>query len=386
MSARRDEEDRGGARPALDAGGGAASSDLGRTALLVLLVVAMLAAVVYPLRRYVVEPRRQELLGRVEPPGRRLALVSQFGFASVTGTSVRVVPGSPSLELGDLPTQALTVILGGFRGPYVVWLWVKSEEEKQRKIHFDLIDRYTRIAALQSDYPQMWTFHSWNIAWNVSVQWQSLERKYQWVRRATDFLGEGHRKNPHSAEIMAEMGRIYSEKFGRAQEAPYYRQRVQEDEGRSPFLIAYEWYDRARKANDRYGTLGRGLGKPVIYSQACHNISYYAQQLTQEAYDAFKESLDLRTAGKAPEARAAADRGFKRLADAVRAWEWARREWLDQAVRFEKEGVGATLNEIYRRFYKEADESCTQLQALQREMTPENLPEVFPKMRRPEIG
>ncbi|MBE3069126.1 MAG: hypothetical protein IMZ66_02710, partial [Planctomycetes bacterium] len=262
------------------AGGGA---DRWRTALMAVAIVVAMAAVVHPLRRYVVEPRRQALLGNVEPSGRRLALASQFGFSTAAGVAVRLVPGSSSLELADLPAQAVTVILGGFRGPYVVWLWMKVEDEKHRKIHFDLLDRYTKIAALQSDYPDMWVFHVWNIVWNVPVQWQSIERKYQWIRRGIEFLGEGYRKNPHSAAIMAEMGRIYSEKVGRSQEAYYYRRRVREDEGRSAFLIAYEWYDRARKANDQYGTLGpRSLGKPVVYSQACHALSYYATELLQE--------------------------------------------------------------------------------------------------------
>lgn len=365
---------------------GRPGADRRRTALMALAIVVAMAVVVHPLRRYVVEPRRQALLGNVEPPGRRLALASQFGFSTAAGVAVRLVPGSSSLELADLPAQAVTVILGGFRGPYVIWLWMKAEDEKQRKIHFDLLDRYTKIAALQSDYPDMWVFHVWNIVWNVPVQWQSIERKYQWIRRGIEFLNEGYRKNPHSAAIMAEMGRIYSEKVGRSQEAYYYRRRVREDEGRSAFLIAYEWYDRARKANDQYGTLGpRSLGKPVIYSQACHALSYYATELLQETYDAFQKSVEARAAGREAEARAAADTGFAKLAQAEGAWNWARREWYDQAVRFEKEGTPGVLLEVYKRFYAEADVWAQQTAALRKDVTYENLPEVLTRMKRPEI-
>ena len=231
--------------------------DLCITVLSWLVLVGILAGLVHPLRRHI-ESKRQDLLGRHESPGWRLAQAAQFGMATASGTSVRIVPGAPLLELADLPAQAVTLILGGFRGPYVVWLWVQAEQEKQANLHFDLIDRYTKIAALQSEYAEVWSDLGWNLAWNLSVQWHSLDRKYQWIRRAVEFLQEGNRKNPRNAEIMAALGRIYSEKLGRSEEASYYRPRVRQDDGRSTFLIAYEWYDRARKANDRYGTLGGG--------------------------------------------------------------------------------------------------------------------------------
>ena len=355
----------------------------GRTILYAAVLVLFVAAVLHPVRRYLVEPKREVLLGYHEPAGRRLALASQFGFATASGASVRVVPGPTTLDLSDLPTQAITLILGGFRGPYVVWLWIRVEEEKRSKLYFDLIDRYTKIAALQSDYPQIWVFHMWNMAWNVSVQWQSPERKYQWIRRAIEFGTEGYRRNPRSAEIMAEIGRIYSEKIGRAQEASYYRRRVWETEGRSPFLIAYEWYDRARKANDRYGTLRYGLSKPVTYSQACHSLTYYATELTQQAYDELQAALDAGTTEA--DRRKAFDRGRERLAEAIAAWQWARREWREHALRFEKEGTPGVLDEVYQRFYRNADQAATQLEAIRADLTFETLPDVFKKMKRPEL-
>ena len=356
-----------------------------RTILYLSALAVLVEGVIHPLRHYVVEPMRQSLLGRREAPGRRLALASQFGFDAAAGNSVRMAPGAPALDLADLPTEAVTLILGGFRGPYVVWLWMKVEDDMQRKVQFDLIDRVTKIAAFQPDYPEMWTFHAWNFAWNVSVQWQSPERKYQWIRRAIEFLREGNRRNPHSAEIMEALGWVYSEKLGRSAEAFYYRRRVMEDEGRSTFLIAHEWYDRARKASDRYGTLGHGLSKPVVYSQACHSLSYYAIELSQDTYDAFSRSIALRAPGREAESRQAFQDGLVRLSEAIGAWQWARREWYEQAVRFEREGTTPSLIEVYRRFFMEAGESAQGLESFRDEVTYDNLPEIFDRLKRPEI-
>ncbi|HUX00183.1 MAG: hypothetical protein WBD63_09325 [Phycisphaerae bacterium] len=371
-----------GARPTHEPTGGAASP--WRTAAYIAVLAILLAAVIHPLRRHV-EDLRQDLLGRRESPAWRLVQASQFGLASAAGNSVRMVPGGPRLELGDLASQATILVLGGFRGPYAVWLWMQAEEEKHQNAHFDLIDRYTRIAALQSEYPQMWAYHGWNLAWNISAQWHSLDRKYQWIRRATEFLQEGNRKNPHNAEIMAALGRIYGEKLGRSQEAEYYRARVREDEGRSTFLIAYEWYDRARQTNDRYGTLGGSLSKAVIYSQACHNLSYYATELTAEAFTTLKKSLEPRQAGDDTAARDAFQRGLAELNDALGAWEWARREWKEHAIRFEREGVTAELANTYQRFYGEADATVRQLEQLRSQLTYESLPSLAPDLDPPEL-
>jgi len=371
---------RGAAAPGRDRARGR-----GVTVVWLLVAAALLAGVVHPLRRTVLEPRRQRLLGLVEPPGRRLSACSQFAFRASKGASIRLLPGAPALEWGDLQAEAFTLILGGFRGPYIMYLWSQAEEEKRRKIHFDLIDRYTKIAALQGAYPEVWTFHAWNLIYNVSVQWQSLPRKYEWIRRGIEFLREGVRRNPHNAEIIAEMGRVYSEKLGRSKESFYYRTRVEEEEGRSTFLIAYEWFDLARKVNDQYGTMSRLSGKPVMYSQACHNLSYYAKELAQKAYDDFKASMDARAAGSEAKARRAFDRGHERLKECVDAWAWARREWKEQALRFEKEGAPDVLLERYRFFFEEADTNHTTLSDLAAEITYDNLPEHFSHMVRPEI-
>ncbi len=357
----------------------------GRRTLVYAIVLALLVAcVVYPVRRYVVEPRRQLLLGNYDVPGRRLAMASEFGFDVAAGSSVRMVPGQALRDLSDVPTEAATVILGGFRGPYVVWLWMKAQDEKQKKVHFDLLDRYRQIAILQSEYPQVWTFLAWDIGWNESVQWQSPEQRYQWICRAAEFLKEGARRNPHSVEILGNMGWIYAEKLGHSQESAYYRKRVKEDEGQSTFLIAYEWYDRARKAGDRYGDLGHGFSRPVQYSQACHAVSYYATELTQDAYDDLAASVAARKAGRIEEADRKFRQGKQEMEEAKRAWEWAYTEWDDHIKRFAGE-VTLGMGDAYKKFLHEADEWTKSLGAALGEMTPENVSDVLAKIKRPEF-
>jgi hypothetical protein len=356
-----------------------------RSIVYLLILSLLMATVVYPIRRYVVEPQRESLLGRHQTPALRLALASEFGFDMASGCTIRMVPGEPLRNLGDLPTDTATVLIGGFRGPYVVWLWVKSQEERQSKGHLNLINRYRQIAALQSDYPVVWTFLTWDVGWNVSVQWQSQEQRYHWVRLAIEFLNEGARKNPHSVEILGQMGWIYAEKLGHSQEAPFFRKRIKEDEGRSTFLIAYEWYDRARKAGDRYGDLGHGFSRPVQYSQACHAVTYYATETTQDAYDTLAAAAEAHKAGRTDEAALKFAEGRKQMDEAVRAWVWAHQEWNDHITRFEKDEVSPDLGEAYQRFRREADQWTKVLQTALDGMTIENTSERLSKFERPEI-
>jgi hypothetical protein len=358
-----------------------------RLTLVWLAVLALAAgAVVYPLRRYVVEPQRQALLGQIDPPGRRLALASDFGFETAAGYAAQIVPGQATRDLSDLPAEVATVTLSGFRGPFVVYLWMKAEDDKLKKVHFDVIDRYRQIAVLQSDYPQVWTNMAWNLGWNISVQWQSPEQRYQWIQRASEFLKEGARRNPHSTEICKEMGRIYADKLGHAQEAPFYRQRVKEDTGLSTYLIAYQWYDRGRRNSDRYGFDSHTFSTPVYFSQACHCVTYYATELTQEAYDTLAASQEARKAGRTAEADQKFLTGLEALGPSIDAWKWAHTEWLDQISRFHGDEVSGGLGDAYKRFEREAGEWVKELESAKADLKPDNLPEFLAKIKRPELN
>jgi hypothetical protein len=163
----------------------------------------------------------------------------------------------------------------------------------------------------------------------------------------------------------------------------YYLKRLKEDEGRSGFLAAYEWFDRARKANDRYGTLADS--KVVSYSQACHALSYYAIETSRDAHDEFQASLAARKEGREDESRRRFQAAQKLLAEAIGAWQWSQREWQQHVLRFEDEGVSPSLINNYKRFLGAAEASGKQLESIRSELTYDNLPQVMPRIPRPTI-
>ena len=195
------------------------------------------------LRTRVLESRRQELLGRRSDLPRTLAHAAEYSAARAAGERPRFVPGEQGANLTDLPTRTLALSLGGLRGFLAIYLWVEVESAKNQRVHEDLLDRYHRIANLQSEYPSVWEFHSWNLGWNVSVQWANVERRYEWIRYAIEFLAEGIRRNPRSVDLLEAMGRIYYQRIAqntRAEDRGYFSAQIEKDDGDSPLRIAYK--------------------------------------------------------------------------------------------------------------------------------------------------
>jgi len=331
------------------------------------------------MHKKVLEPRRQHLLGYLQAPPHQLAGASQYAFSVTSGERACVVPGAAPLNLSDLPSKTLALVLGGFRGPFLIYMRSEAERQKQEKIHFNLIDYHTKVALLQPDYPEVWVNGSWDLGWNVSAQWSRPEIKYEWIRRAIDFLSVGVRKNPNDVSILTQMGTIYHLKLGHAEESPYYRKWVRRDEGHSTYLIAYEWYDRARKVSRKYGLEHPHFGAPVLNSLACHAVSDYAREFTQRMHDAFSQADKLNSENKIAEAKRSFAEGRKLLAKAITTWDWAKREWEAQVSRFPAPDLP------HKKFVSEAEEMHKQLTEFSNSVSLERLTELVPRLTRPKL-
>ncbi|NIA07443.1 MAG: hypothetical protein GWP14_07395 [Actinobacteria bacterium] len=130
------------------------------------------------------------------------------------------------------------LVLGGFRGPLVMGLWIKAENEKNEQQWWDVKTYHEIIAHLQPNFPSVYVFNAWNLAYNLSVQWHELANKYLWVLDGARYAQKGTWINPDSPDIMFQMADIYDQKLGRSNpERFYYRQRFAEDTARVAKLV-----------------------------------------------------------------------------------------------------------------------------------------------------
>jgi hypothetical protein len=132
-----------------------------------------------------------------------------------------------SAEKGDPPQVALGVAMGAFRGLFVNYLWMRANELKQAGRYFDAVELAKTITRLQPRFPRVWSFHAWNLAYNISVATQTPEERWQWVQAGIKLLrDEGIPANPNDLVIHRELGWIYLHKVaGVMDDAHWYYKR-----------------------------------------------------------------------------------------------------------------------------------------------------------------
>ena len=138
-------------------------------------------------------------------------------------------------EDGDPPQVALGIAMGAFRGIFVNILWLEANAAKEDGRFYESIELATMITKLQPRLPQVWTFHAWNMAYNISVTTHTPEERWQWVQAGINILRkEGLRYNPNNMHMHKELGWMFLHKVaGYTDDAnQHYKRR-----------FAYQWHN-----------------------------------------------------------------------------------------------------------------------------------------------
>jgi len=125
-----------------------------------------------------------------------------------------MVPGSP-LENSPPLVSFTTVALGGFRGVLADLLWMRASRLKAEGHYFELMQLAEWITDLEPRFPEVWVFHAWNMAYNVSVLFENPEDRWRWVQHGIELLRDkGIVYNPGEARLYRELGWIFQHKIG----------------------------------------------------------------------------------------------------------------------------------------------------------------------------
>ncbi len=191
--------------------------------------------------------------------------------------------------LGDIdPTSAaILLVLGGLRGVAANYLWVRAEDLQRQHRWAELAIEVDRIIKLQPHFVAVWRFQSWNLAYNVSAEWDQLDDKYYWIREGIRFAQRGTRINQHEETLSWWTGWCYFHKIGKADEARLLREMFRKDtepeldpRGRQhpPFNpkqqdnyeAAEEWFRRAVAKVDELGRPPRQMAEVAFRSYPAH--------------------------------------------------------------------------------------------------------------------
>lgn len=130
------------------------------------------------------------------------------GYDRLSGEVARRTILPPSIRF-------VTVALGGFRGIVADALWIRASILQQKGRYFELVQLADWITALEPDFPEVWIFHAWNLAYNVSVLFDSPQDRWRWVRHGITLLRDrGIILNPRSPSLFRELGWIFLHKIG----------------------------------------------------------------------------------------------------------------------------------------------------------------------------
>ena len=143
----------------------------------------------------------------------------------------QIIPraGSGS-RLSQMNTFALGLVLGGLRGPLVMFLWTSSENQKTDRNLQDIDTKIELIRMLQPEFDSVHIFQIWNKAYNLSVQMANYQNKYTTILDALDYARSVDRERPDNINILMSMGEVYYQKLGQSNpEKVYYVPRVRQE-------------------------------------------------------------------------------------------------------------------------------------------------------------
>jgi hypothetical protein len=153
-----------------------------------------------------------------------LARVDYFRVESQRAENVKLA------EAQALPPQSIitAVLFSVFRGLAVDILWYRANSLKEEGKLFEANQCAQWITELQPRFPQVWAFHAWNMAYNISVMTKTPLERWDWVNKGIDLLRKGVKYNPRATRLYRELGWIFFHKIGQSSDDMhwYYKQRL----------------------------------------------------------------------------------------------------------------------------------------------------------------
>lgn len=175
----------------------------------------------------------------------------------------KIDPASETMKLASL----------GLRGVAINLLWMQSIEHKKEEDYDKLAATLKALAKIQPNFVKVWEYQAHNLAYNVSMEFDDYEYRYQWVKKGLDFLKDGVQYNVKDHRMTDLLGFMTGNKFGKSDEKKSFRRMFQKDDelhesvadmipqeaydvdifGPDSWLLAYQWYDLSNRLVDDQG-------------------------------------------------------------------------------------------------------------------------------------
>ncbi len=109
----------------------------------------------------------------------------------------------------------VSVALGGFRGLMADVLWVRASSLQDAGKFFEVAQLSDWITRLEPRYPEVWAYHAWNMAYNITAVVSDPADRWHWIKNGIRLLrDEGIPSNPASPKLYWELGWMFYDKVG----------------------------------------------------------------------------------------------------------------------------------------------------------------------------
>jgi len=147
-----------------------------------------------------------------------LAAAIFFFWASWQTRPLPLQTGAQGKTLHDEATPLITlttVALGGFRGLLVDLLWMRLITIQAEGKVFEIAQLADWITKLEPQFTTVWSFHAWNMAYNISILFSNPEHRWLWIRNGIQLLrDEALQYNPNDPVLYHDLGWLYQHKIG----------------------------------------------------------------------------------------------------------------------------------------------------------------------------
>jgi hypothetical protein len=87
------------------------------------------------------------------------------------------------------PVVAFTTLaLGSFRGIVADMLWLRLQRKQEEGSYFEMVQLASWITKLQPRFTGATAYLAWNMAYNISVTFNSPEDRWRWVQRGIELI------------------------------------------------------------------------------------------------------------------------------------------------------------------------------------------------------
>ena len=170
----------------------------------------------------------------------------------------------------DPTSEAMKLASMGLRGVAVNVLWMQAMEHQKNEDYDKLAATLQTLTKVQPNFVKVWEYQGHNLAFNVSMEFDDYEYRYEWVKKGLEFLKGGIAYNVDDHRMTDNMGFFTGTKFGKSDEKLPFRRMFRKDEefhsamsdyiapdsydareyGPDSYRMAWQWYDLSEEMVD----------------------------------------------------------------------------------------------------------------------------------------